>query len=345
MGNTHEPTPASSGEATTQALKERWDSFDVREKAHEVEGKALEDERWAIARGLHDLWNPNNVPDEELPPPGSNRAPDGGVSQSALARATKRPRATVNAWIACHRYQQLHAPIEKSFGEVLEIVRYGGAEDRRKSQAKSYGRAALRDYAELMAPEIAEALEKPEVIRAIQEAQVKRTKDASAASPSVKLVAREQEVEYVAEVLEKPEVAEAVVEINQAKLAVQVAADKAKMEADWEALTDEEREEREERERRRQERARRTTYFRYAQLAVGAAGQLRKLGPPDNPKDVPDVLDLITIVVVEAGLAERRVKGEQIGEDEIHLAYAEAAVDRELAETDWDEELRRLGGQ
>ena len=134
--------------------------------------------------------------------------------------------------------------------------------------------------------------------------------------------------------LEKPEVAEAVVEINQAKLAVQVAADKAKMEADWDAWTDEEREEREERERRRQERARRTTYFRYAQLAVGAAGQLRKLGPPDNPKDVPDVLDPITIVVVEAGSAERRVKGEQIGEDEIDPAYAEAVVDRELAETD-----------
>jgi hypothetical protein len=127
-------------------LKERWDRLDQREKVHEVEGRWIEDESWAIAKAL------------------SDRNED-GESQRVLAATTGRGAGTVSRWIGVHRRFGSIPPLERpSFGEARDIVTHGSVEERRDAMRQSGERRGLRPEA------IARALERPELAKAVKAA-------------------------------------------------------------------------------------------------------------------------------------------------------------------------------
>jgi hypothetical protein len=137
------------------SLKERWDQLDAREAKHEKEGAALEDERWAVAKELHDEWNPHNVE-----PPAPPKHPRGGKSQGQLAREMGRSQAEISKWITVHRN---HSSEDIMFWDAMKLVRGVTQDKAREYQHRSGARQQLRNEPEAVAPEIAKALSNPEV--------------------------------------------------------------------------------------------------------------------------------------------------------------------------------------
>jgi hypothetical protein len=149
-------------------LKERWDRLDQREKAHEAEGRWLEDERWGIASELYGAWNPHDDPVTGRR--GKGATPRDGRDQQTLAAELGRSVATVWSWI--HVWRRFGRDDQRpSFGEALAIVKFGGVEKKRASWDRAAGRKALRalrEHPEALAPEIAQALARPEVVKAVK---------------------------------------------------------------------------------------------------------------------------------------------------------------------------------
>lgn len=190
MSSTENSSPAAANappDDKTPTLKERWDHLDEREKAHEDEGTVLEDERWAIAKDLHDQWNPHNLPDEELPLRGSNRPPRDGKTQGQIARETGRSQPVISQWVKTYRHHQLmQYGMRPRWIEAFHAANPshsggGTAANRTAQQYRKNAAAALREQPEEIAPEIAKAMEDPKVAKAVQAAMSNKAKQAVAA--------------------------------------------------------------------------------------------------------------------------------------------------------------------
>lgn len=128
-----------------RSLREEWDAIE----ATEVKATSLLDQvearKWALAKRLHEEWNPHN----EEPRGRGWRSPD-GRSQQELADEVGRSRPLVNAWIRVHR-RFGSAPVTSTdtradgitFAAALKMVEGSTPEE--------------------VAPEIAQAMEKPEL--------------------------------------------------------------------------------------------------------------------------------------------------------------------------------------
>jgi hypothetical protein len=177
------PESTDKQEALIEEIKRDPMAFFARTDVIEAEADELkaiaEERRWAQAKWLHDQWNPHN----EEPKRGSWRPTDGEM-QSELAAKVGVRQATISRWI--HAYRRFGwYPGCMTLGEAVTKLTHEDREALGRSRTRSDTRKALREQPEAIAPDIASAMENPEVMEKVLGALTPAARAALMQSPTM----------------------------------------------------------------------------------------------------------------------------------------------------------------
>ncbi len=133
-----------------RSLREEWDEIDAKKQQADALTVEVEDDGYALGKRLSDAY-----------------AAGRGVRE--LAREPGRAPSTVSVWISAYRkHGDAVLAGERTWSQALALARGDAPNTLRgvtKSEGivRSRGRSALQQQPEVLAPEIAKAMEKPEV--------------------------------------------------------------------------------------------------------------------------------------------------------------------------------------
>lgn len=277
------------------SLREEWDEIERLEAEGQAKLDEAESRKWALAKRMSD----------------ENEA---GKTQKELAREVARNQTTVSRWIRTHRRfgaSWATTPMTTFNRAMEEATRSSDPERRQQSIVASKGRRALREEAEAIAPEIAKALEKPEVAQKVKEAMTHKAR---------------------------------------ADLALDFLPEQQEEEPEPERSEEDEKADREWRRQRRKKLGKRAMLTRWFGGGLKAHELLQRLTLPDLDNEDEEYVEAFRSLVigtlievrVECDLIERKLNGESVTQEDRREAVAEARAERELEGVDMDAELRSL---